>query len=69
MLRCSGPCNRLYSTLVDFGISDDMWRLISPRGDAGGVLCIDCASAKLEALGIHNVPMVIRSGAFVKVGD
>lgn len=55
---------------ADVVIPDIIWRLISPTGDEGGLLCFHCMVARLAELDLRNVPYSITSGPFAfSVGE
>lgn len=60
-------CGLPYSdpAFVDFVVEDDLWRRISPTGDEGGLLCVNCIVRRTRLLGIDRVRGAFRSGPFV----
>lgn len=50
---------------LDCIVSDDIWIRISPTGDEGGILCINCIAKRCDSLGLLDVPVAIQSGALV----
>lgn len=63
---CAG-CGLPYSSdkWCDCVVSDKIWAMISPRSDGGGVLCFNCMTGKLVALGLEKVPIKITSGPWL----
>lgn len=61
--RCH-DCGLEYASpgFQDFIIPNSAWRKISPTGDEGGKLCANCICARLEALGMREVPGAFMSG-------
>lgn len=44
---------------IETDLPDEIWALISPKGGAGGLLCIACIQARLKAAGLHSVPVIL----------
>lgn len=59
---CCYDCLRPYRELEDTIVSDDVWVLISPTGNGGGILCAPCMAQRLKALGLWRVPAIIGNG-------
>ena len=38
-------------------IPDNVWDFISPTGDGGGILCINCISQRLTERGLSRIPI------------
>jgi hypothetical protein len=55
-------CGRPYRDMEDFIIPLGAWERISPTGDEGGTLCVNCIAGRLEAAGIRDVPGAFMSG-------
>lgn len=55
-LECESPA------WVDVVVPNDIWRLISPTHDEGGLLCFNCINARLRELDLCNIPFRIASG-------
>lgn len=55
MTAACADCDRPYSDpgFPDLIIPNDVWCLISPTGDEGGLLCPSCICARLEKAGIQ----------------
>lgn len=50
---------------ADVVVPDEIWELINPTAHAGcGLLCFNCMHARLDFLGLSNVPFQIASGPF-----
>jgi len=49
---------------VEAVVPHDVWALISPSGNEGGILCINCMAARLARLGVEDVPLKITAGPF-----
>lgn len=65
--RCH-DCGRLYGAahgFPDLVVPDEVWRLLSPTGDAHGLLCPCCMVVRAEALGLEHVDARFTSGPFV----
>lgn len=65
-MSCCHDCGLKYSSTawVDVIVPDTLWKLISPTGDEGGLLCFNCMNKKFIALNLRNVPYLITSGPF-----
>ena len=48
----------------DCVVPNDVWRLVAPAGDEGGILCLHCIARRLVRLGLHDVPLTVTSGPF-----
>lgn len=57
-------CGRSYGEpgFPDLCIPDYAWDAISPSGGHGGLLCPSCICARLEKVGLENVPGYWGSG-------
>lgn len=66
MKACCYSCGMRYDSdgWADVVIPDAVWKLISPTGGDGGLLCFACMNARLSRLGLRNVPFQIASGPF-----
>lgn len=64
-LTCRG-CGFRYGEdgWIEAVIPDDIWVRISPTGDEGGILCIVCMGAALDAIGLSDVPVKLTAGPF-----
>lgn len=53
MLACY-DCGLPYKSdrFADFVVADDVWALLSPTGDEGGILCAGCMMLRARLLGI-----------------
>lgn len=49
----------------DAVLADDVWAMIAPRGNGGGVLCINCMARRISGAGLKDVPLLLTSGPFV----
>ena len=47
---CCFDCLRAYGTFPDLIVSNDLWNIISPTGDEGGILCPSCLLSRLQNL-------------------
>lgn len=61
-------CGRRYGD--EFGFPDllvpnDVWKLISPSGGEGGLLCPSCICRRCHALGLRDVPAMWTSGPLI----
>ncbi len=52
-------CGLLYGSdgWIEAIIPDNVWNIISPTKDEGGILCISCISKKLTEKGLSNIPV------------
>lgn len=50
---------------VEAVVPHEIWRNISPTGDEGGILCINCIALRLAKRGGPPVPVKLTSGPFV----
>jgi len=59
-------CGLLYGgrSWCDVIIPDYLWKMISPTGDEGGILCFNCIAGRLNDRGYYGVPVTITSGPF-----
>jgi hypothetical protein len=49
---------------VEAVVEHDVWAKISPTGNEGGILCINCMANRLHRLGIYDVPVKLTAGPF-----
>lgn len=49
---------------VEAVVPHDVWAQISPSGDEGGILCINCMAGELVGLGMTDVPVKLTAGPF-----
>ncbi len=47
---------------IEAVVSNDVWALISPTGDEGGILCIGCMAKRLVKIGLADVPVILTAG-------
>lgn len=47
---------------VEAVVEDGVWAKISPTGNEGGILCINCMAERLNRLGLRDVPVKITAG-------
>ena len=45
-------------------VPNDIWAHLSPTGDEGSILCIQCMAVRCIELELDNVPLKITSGPF-----
>jgi len=67
MKGCCLDCGRKYGDefgFPDLVVSPDVWKIISPTGDEGGLLCPSCMCRRAADAGLSNIPAVFRSGPF-----
>lgn len=51
---------------VEAVVPHDIWNNhLSPTGNEGGILCINCMAARASAKGLSNVPVLLTAGPFV----
>jgi hypothetical protein len=58
-------CGRRYGDeygFPDLVVPHDVWEIISPTGDDGGLLCPSCISKRLHAAGFRDVEARFTSG-------
>ena len=70
MTKCH-DCEREYGDehgFPDLVVPHDVWKIISPSGDEGGLLCPSCMCKRAHVAGLTNIPTLFRSGPF-KVRD
>lgn len=60
-------CGRAYGGLgwIEAVIPHETWAMISPSGDEGGILCIQCMATRLDRLQIENVSVKLTSGPMI----
>lgn len=61
-------CGRPYGGdgWIEAVIPDGIWKQISPTGDSGGLLCIQCMAGRCVAAGLCDVPVMLASGPFAQ---
>lgn len=64
MFTACYDCGLLYSsnTWADVIVPNSIWKLISPTGHDGGLLCFNCINRRCKELDLYNVPFQITSG-------
>ena len=50
---------------IEAVVDDEVWRIISPTHDEGGLLCINCMARRLVEHGLDQVKVSITAGVFV----
>lgn len=60
---CGRPYGDEYG-FPDLIVPDDVWLMISPRGDFGGLLCPSCICKRAAVLGLKKVEARFCSGPF-----
>lgn len=50
---------------VESVVPNDVWREISPTGNEGGILCINCIASRLYEIGLSDVPVKLTAGPLV----
>lgn len=64
--RCH-DCGREYAHehgFPDLVVPNEVWKIISPTGDDGGLLCPSCMCKRAHDAGLSEVRAVFRSGPF-----
>lgn len=64
-------CGRRYGDeygFPDLVVPNDVWEMIGPTGDKGGLLCPSCMCRRAHLAGIE-CEAVFRSGPFVSVNE
>ncbi len=67
---CCHDCGRAYfgPGWIEAVIPSVIWnQQISPTGDEGGLLCINCIAIRCARLGLENVPVLLAAGPLVAV--
>jgi hypothetical protein len=56
---CCDDCGLIYgsSGWIEAIVPADIWAIISPTKNEGGLLCITCIAARCVAAGLKNVPV------------
>lgn len=49
---------------VEAVVADDVWQRISPSGNSGGILCVNCMAGRLHHLGLAEVEVKLTAGPF-----
>jgi hypothetical protein len=68
MMACCYDCGRAYGDeygFPDLVVPHDAWKVISPTGHEGGLLCPSCICRRAHAAGLENVTARFTSGPFV----
>lgn len=67
-LACE-DCGVLYASpsWVEAVIPNELWNKISPRGNGGGILCINCIAARCVARGLSGVPVMLTAGPLSQI--
>lgn len=47
---------------IEAVVPNDIWARISPTGDEGGLLCINCIASRCASLGLEGVPVMLAAG-------
>lgn len=65
-LPACADCGALYGGpgWCDVVVPNDVWRIISPTGDEGGLLCFGCIARRCEIWDLGDIPYSITSGPF-----
>jgi hypothetical protein len=53
---------------IEAVVANDVWERISPTGNEGGILCINCMADRLQRLGLHDVPVKLTAGPLIAQG-
>lgn len=70
MCRCH-DCQRPYSDngFQDLLVQKSVWKIISPTGGEGGMLCPSCLVRRIVDAGLKDVPAVFVSGPLVMISE
>lgn len=71
MQGCCFDCGRRYGDeygFPDLVVSHEVWSVISPFGDEGGLLCPSCMCRRAHLAGLSGVTVTFTSGPF-EVGN
>lgn len=49
---------------ADLVVPHNIWNVISPTGDEGGLLCPTCIVRAAVRVGLNNIQAIFRSGPF-----
>ena len=65
-MTCCYDCNINYDNFTcDLVIQNNLWKLISPTHDEGGILCPNCICKRLMNLGLTSVKVTVDTSELI----